>query len=171
MEIVIRNITKDTMEDFNNDHIINLPMDEEKLRKFLGKDEWIIIGSPIGGDMTNILGLNQLLTETDEETLRILAKAFFYYDEIKEMIEDGNYTIIDFKSETQEYNYGNGVFADDWWKGFLLFQLGYEKFPFEYTEKMEDYVKFEQLWYTADSEGWCDVTYDGKTYLVKRWYV
>lgn len=33
MKIVIRNITKDTMVDFNNDHVITLPMDEEKLKK------------------------------------------------------------------------------------------------------------------------------------------
>ena len=36
MEITIRNITKDTMLDFNNDHTITLPMDEEKLKSMLG---------------------------------------------------------------------------------------------------------------------------------------
>ena len=38
MEITIRNITKDNMRDFSNDHTINLPMDEEKLRSMLGND-------------------------------------------------------------------------------------------------------------------------------------
>lgn len=48
MEITIRNITKDTMVDFNNDHTITLPMDEEKLRNMLGNDEWIIVdGVPV----------------------------------------------------------------------------------------------------------------------------
>ena len=36
MEIVIRNITKDTMVDFNNDHVITLPMDEEMISLRLG---------------------------------------------------------------------------------------------------------------------------------------
>lgn len=82
-------------------------------------------------------------------------------------IED--YTIIDFDGETSQYNRGNGVINDEWWKGFVLHDLGYENFPFEYTEEMEDYVKFEQLWYTANSEGWVDIRYNGNTYLVKKW--
>lgn len=45
--------------------------------------------------------------------------------------------------------------------------MGYINFPFAYTEDMEDYVKWEQLWYTANSEGWCNVRYNGNTYLVK----
>ena len=76
MEIVIRNITKDTMVDFNNDHVITLPMDEEKLRNMLGNDEWIIIDAPVGDEFTNIEKLNALLNETDEDNLRILTKAF-----------------------------------------------------------------------------------------------
>lgn len=45
MEITIRNITKDTMIDFNNDHTITLPMDKEKLKSMLGNDEWFICRS------------------------------------------------------------------------------------------------------------------------------
>lgn len=167
MEIVIRNITKDTMVDFNNDHVITLPMDEEKLRNMLGNDEWIIIDAPVGDEFTNIEKLNALLNETDEDNLRILTKAFL----LNEIMESGfnNFSIVDFDAETSQYNGGNGVIAVDEWYGRVLHDLGYINFPFTYTEDMEDYVKWEQLWYTANSEGWCNVRYNGNTYLVKRW--
>ena len=164
MEITIRNITKDTMVDFNNDHTIILPMDEEKLRNMLGNDEWIVIDG-VPDELTNIIDLNNRISEIGEDDFCILAKAFIP----KEAMEIEDYTIIDFDSETSQYNGGNGVLNDDWWKGFVLHDLGYENFPFEYTEDMEDYVKFEQLWYTANSEGWVYIRYNENTYLVKKW--
>ena len=166
MEIIIRNITKDTMVDLKNDHTIVLPMDNEKLQAFLGNDEWIIVCSPIGEELTNITELNDLLLKVDPEELLILSEAYCF-DEIKEM--DENYTIINFTEETAQYNNGNGVFESDWWMGYVLHQLGYINFPFEYTDEMEDYVKFEQLWLTANSEGWIAVRHDGNLYLVKKW--
>lgn len=36
MQIVVRNITKDNMVDFDNDHVLNLPMGKESLNQFLG---------------------------------------------------------------------------------------------------------------------------------------
>ena len=145
MEITIRNITKDTMVDFNNDHTITLPMDEEKLRNMLGNDEWIIVDG--------------------EDDFCILAKAFIP----KEAMEIEDYTIIDFNGETSQYNGGNGVCANDEWFGRVLHDLGYINFPFTYTEEMEDYVIWDQLWYTANSEGWVNIRYNGNTYLVKKW--
>ena len=59
--------------------------------------------------------------------------------------------------------------ATDEWKGFVLFQEGYGDLPFEYKEEMEGYIKWEQVWYTADSDGWVEVKYKDKTYLVKEW--
>ena len=167
MKITIRNITKDNMRDFSNDHTINLPMDEEKLRLMLGNDEWIIVDSPVGEELTNIEKLNNLMTEVDEDTLQILTKAFLLSEVMETEIE--NFTIIDFDSETAQYNCGYGVIGDDEWYGRVLYDLGYISFPFKYTEDMEDYVKFEQLWYTANSDGWRDVRHNGNTYLVKRW--
>ena len=165
MEITIRNITKDNMRDFSNDHTINLPMDEEKLRSMLGNDEWIIVDSPVGDELTNITELNDLLSEKSEETLRILQSAGYLFDEIK----NGEFTIVDFDSETSQWNYGYGIYADEWWKGYLLHHLGYMEFPFEYTEEMEDWVKFEELWAQADSEGWRATRYNNTTYLVNRY--
>lgn len=72
MKITIRNITKDNMKDFRNDHTITLPMEESELKMFLGSDEWIIIDSTIGEELTNIMELNELLTEKDEEAIKIL---------------------------------------------------------------------------------------------------
>lgn len=168
MEVTVRNITKDTMVDFNNDHTITLPMEETKLLEFLGKDEWIIVDSLVGEEFTHLTRLNKVLQEVDEDTLQILSKAFLF-NEIEEAVEKGEeFTIIDFDAETSGYNSGNGVFADDWWKGYVLHDLGYVSFPFEYKEEMEDYVKFEQLWYTADSEGWREVNYNNHTHLVHR---
>lgn len=165
MEITIRNITKDTMVDFNNDHTIQLPMHEEDLRKLLGNDEWIIVDSPIGEELTNITELNNLLSEKDEELLKILQSAGYLFEEIK----NGEFTIVDFDSETCQWNCGNGVSADDWWKGYLLHDLGYVKFPFQYTEEMEDWVRFEELWTQANCEGWRETIINNATYLVKRY--
>lgn len=95
----------------------------------------------------------------------ILSKAFIP----KEVMEIEDYTIIDFDGETSQYNGGNGVLANDEWFGRVLHGLGYINFPFVYTEEMEDYVIWDQLWYTANSEGWVDIRYNGKTYLVKKW--
>ena len=164
MEIVIRNITKDTMKDFSNDHTIKLPMQEDKLQQFLGDDEWIIIDSPIGEELTNIMELNQMVTENDEMSLRILHSAGYLLEEIK----NGVFTIVDFDSETSQWNGRNGVFSDDWWKGYLLHDLGYVSFPFEYTQEMEDWVRFECLWTQANCEGWREVRCGNRTYLVTR---
>lgn len=163
MKITIRNITKDNMRDFTNDHTITLPMEENALEKFLGSNEWIIIDSPIGEELTNIMELNELLAEKDEKTIKILKSAGYLFNEIKE----GEFTIIDFDGETQSYNCGNGVDAnDDWWKGFVLHDLGYVSFPFTYTEEMENYVRFETLWKDADANGWRKCRVDNNTYLV-----
>lgn len=163
MEITIRNITKDTMVDFNNDYIITLPMDEEKLRNMLGTDEWIIVDSPVGDELTNIIQLNDLFNDHEEGTVELLSRHYL----LNEIMEN-DFIIINFDEETQEYNNGNGVFADEWWKGYVLHDFGYEHFPFKYKPEMEDYLKFEQLWYTAESEGWVDIKHNGNTYLVRK---
>ncbi|GEM_PF-1627514 len=170
MQIVVRNITKDNMVDFDNDHVLNLPMGEESLNQFLGKYEWIIVDGEIGDDYTDIRKLNQLLKEYGEEKLHILCCSTnnFLIDELLEKDDPDAFIIIDFDVETESYNGGNGVICDDWWKGYLLFKLGYVQFPFKYTDEMEDYLKFEQLWYTAESENWRETRYQGHCYLMTK---
>ena len=168
MEITIRNITKDNMRDFSNDHTINLPMDEEKLRSMLGNDEWIIVDSPVGEELTNITKLNEILSEIDEDTLMILSVTYLF-SEIEDAIEnEREFTILCFDDLTSQYQGGLGVFASDEWKGFVLFHEGYGALPFEYKEEMEDYIKWDCVWSTAECEGWREVEYKNKTYLVKE---
>lgn len=167
MNITIRNISKDTMSDFNNDHEIYLPMDVDKLREFLGNDEWIIVDSPIGEELTNIMELNEVLLEKDETTLKILDAAGYLFEEIKH----GEFLIIDFDTETSQWNCGNGVIADDWWKGYLLHSLGYLNFPFTYTSDMEDWVNFDKLWIQANSEGWRETDVNVGSFLLRNTYL
>lgn len=165
MAVTIRNITKDTTMNFDNDHTIHLPMRESLLKHFLGRGEWIIVDSPVGNEFTDIFDLNKLAQHFEKEDFEILSRTFLF----EELMELETYSIINFTEETAQYNTGNGVYADDWWKGYVLHNLGYEVFPFTYTDDMEDYVKFEQLWYTAFSEGWREISYNGNLYLVKGW--
>ena len=167
MEIEIRNITKDTMRDFNNDHSLQLPMNEEQLHSLLGNDEWIIVDSPVGDEFTDITKLNSLLGKIDEESLLILSQVYLFH-EIEEMVGKNSYIIVDFDAVTSQYHCGYGVSATDWWKGFVLFDNGYVTLPFEYKGEMEDYIDWETVWAEANYNGWQTVKFKGKTYLVKE---
>ena len=90
--------------------------------------------------------------------------------EIEDAIEnEREFTVLCFDDLTSQYNYGLGVFASDEWKGFVLFHEGYGELPFAYKEEMEDYIKWDCVWSTAECEGWREVEYKNKTYLVKEW--
>lgn len=67
-------------------------------------------------------------------------------DELLEKDDPDAFIIIDFDVETESYNGGNGV----------------------YTDEMEDYLKFEQLWYTAESENWRETRYQRHCYLMTK---
>lgn len=170
MEITIRNITKDTMLDFNNDHTINLPMEEGKLKALLGDDEWIIVDSPIGEELTNITKLNEIVKGYNEifpngdEMLEMLCKTYL----LSEIEDPCDITVIDFNAETKTWGYGNGAPFTDEYKGLLLHSLGLMELPFPYTEEMEDWINWEQLWFQAKTEGWRKVYYNGNYYLVRR---
>ena len=161
MKITIRNITKDSGVDFDNDYNIELPKPKEDLNKFLGKDEWIIIDSPV--DTDDIIQLNDMLNKIDEKTLIILSKTF-YLSEIAEKYE--NAIILDYDREISKWQSSESISSSDWWNGYLLHYLGYVKFPFEYTSDMEDYVNFEKLWIEANINGWREVAYNYNNYLV-----
>jgi hypothetical protein len=165
MEITIRNITKDTMIDFNNDHTIMLPMDEDKLQAFLKNDEWIIVDSQIGEEFDSIIEINRLLTEFDYDTLMILSSIYSFAD-IKGKTED-DFAVVDFDGLTAKWYGGSGGFSESD-KGQVLFEEGYISLPFEYKEEMEDYIRWENLWTEAQCNGWVDLSYNGNTYLVAR---
>lgn len=170
MEVIIRNITKDNLRDFSNDHVISLPMSEEKLRSMLGDDEWIIMDSPVGGEMTSIVKLNELLTEIEEDDLMVLSQAYLL-DEIIDCVEnEREFLIINFNEEVACYKCGiGGIYPDEEWKGRIMFESGYVRFPFEYTPEMEDYINWDRLWTEAECDGWREVEYRSETYLVHMW--
>ena len=170
MDVTIRNITKDNMRDFSNDHTISLPMEEEKLRSLLGDDEWIIVDSPVGEELTSIAGLNELLTEIEEDDLMVLSQTYTF-DEIVDCVENGReFSIINFNEETACYNGGiGGIYPDEEWKGRIMFETGYMGVPFEYTPEMEDYINWDRIWTEAECDGWREVEYKSETYLVHMW--
>lgn len=170
MEVVIRNITKDNLCDFSNDHVISLPMKEERLRSLLGDDEWIIVDSPVRGEMTSIVKLNELLAEIEEDDLMVLSQAYLL-DEIIDCVEnEREFSIINFNEEVACYKCGiGGIYPDDEWKGRIMFESGYVRFPFEYTPEMEDYINWDRLWTEAECDGWREVEYRSETYLVHMW--
>lgn len=165
MEIWVRNITKDNMVDFRNDHRLILPMDEGKLTEFLGNDEWIIIDSPVGEELTDIRKLNEVINDYGEDNLKILSSTYLFSELEWKTIDD--FMIVDFDAATSGWGCGYGVPCDDYWRGFVLFKEGYVNLPFDYTEDMEDWIQWENLWTQAETEGWRHVGFNGNDYLVK----
>ena len=107
-----------------------------------------------------LLGIKAFLPSVKARTIKIIEDA---------IENEREFTILCFDDLTSQYNYGLGVFASDEWKGFVLFHEGYGELPFEYKEEMEDYIKWDCVWSTAECEGWREVEYKNKTYLVKEW--
>ena len=165
MEIIVRNITKDNMIDFSADRSLRFPMPEEELKSILGEDEWIIIDSPIGDELTSITKLNEMAGKYDPDALDVLSQTYLF-NELADK-EGDDFVIINFDAVTSQWGCGNGVSDTDEWKGLVLFVEGFASLPFEYTPEMEDYIRWENVWQTAETEGWRAVT-DGDTYLVKE---
>lgn len=176
MIITVRNITKD--EEFD----IQLPIKSKKIMKetFNHENEYIIIDHDQTLDLSeydSIQDVNDFLIacqeeyEIDVEILKILS-SHYTYREVKEMIIKGNYSIIDFSSATEGWNFGNGgdINSNDD-KGRVLHDNGM-MFDWEnnnpITEEMMDYIKWEQLWFTAETLGWIVIHYDHKDYLVHK---
>lgn len=166
MEVWVRNITKDNMVDFNNDYCLNLPMEPEKLTEFLGNDEWIIINSPVGEELTDIQKLNEIVNDFGVDNLEILSKTYLFSELEGKTIDD--FTIVDFDAATTGWGSGYGVPCDDYWRGFVLFQEGLVQLPFPYTSEMEDWIQWEYLWTQAETEDWRHIYCNGNDYLVKE---
>ncbi len=170
IEIWIRDITVE--EDIR----LMLPVEQGILTKKLKKNhEYIITDSSFldCSEYENIEEVNKLLllceeNGIDKNTLQVLQKAFLY-KELSEIIESMNFVTLDFDNITSEWNYQYGVPDTEEWYGFVLFQEGYGRLPFEYTEDMEDYIRWELIWQTAETEGWMAIRgEDSHTYLVHR---
>lgn len=171
MKVCIRNLTK------NVDKEIKLPMDERKLDEILNtNDEYIVINSEIldVDEYASIDRLNKFLLDCKENgisltDLEVLSKVM-YYNEVIDAVENGTYTIIDFDSETFNWNCGNGGnFHNDYDKGMCLYHsVGYKPFNFKVTKDNHDWIDWECVWINANTENWQAVTIDDGNYLVHR---
>ena len=166
MEVIIRNITKDKEE------TLDLPMNILKLEEILGNDEFIIVDAekviPVS-TYDSIIEINTFLEncmENDvyEDDLAVLAKAGYTFDEIRNMVEDGSYIIIDFTNETAGWPSAD-IFSD-YDKGLCLQTSGYAELPFKYDDSMEDYISWEKVWFDADGNGWRTARHDYHDYIV-----
>lgn len=175
VQIVVRDLTVD------RDFMVFLPMSESRFNDNFNKEhEYIIIDrndilKP--GEYDSIEEMNNFLIECQErginnDTLQILS-ATYLYDEVREMVRNENYVIVDFTSETSTWNYGQG---GDYWsendKGLLLHTLDYMRFDWEKEFKIpkeaEDDIEWENLWCAAESCGWRTVIINYHAYLVCR---
>ncbi len=62
----------------------------------------------------------------------------------------------------------NDAFPDNEDLGRALYSEGISYLPFKVPEEAKDYIKWEQNWYSAESDGWrCSSDATGDKYLVK----
>ena len=169
MKVYLINLT--TSEDLS----INLPVNN--LNDILNANcEYIIADCEVlePSEFDSIHELNDFLGRCEEngiakEDLEILS-ALYFYNEVKEMVDNQTYMIIDFDAETSSWCNGNGGdFCNSSDKGMCLFDSGmYNPFGFEMTEEIYDWIDWESVWINAETEGWQAVGINRHGYLVHR---
>ncbi len=165
INVYCRDLTAD------RDFEVSLPNDIDKLLN--PAHEYIVLDCDIlrPEQFTSIIEINDIMLAAndngiDKRTLEILSKVLLI-DELKEVLENEDYYIIDFDAETASWNYGNGGNYSDEDFGLCLFKQGVSFLPFTPTEEMEDYIRWESNWTSACYCGWTDVTIHNNKYLVK----
>ena len=165
----LRNLTTDV------DLMLNLPV--KNLNEILDANcEYIITDCTVldPSEFDSITELNNFLeyceeNEINKDELEILSVTYLY-DEVRQMVVDGTYTIIDFEAETADWRNGTG---GDLWndndKGMCLFDSGYyNPFDFEMNEDIYEWIDWEQVWRNANIDGWQSVYVNENGYLVHR---
>lgn len=169
MKIYVRNITK------NKDMEIELPMNVLKLEEKLGVDEYIIVEAenilPVDA-YSSISEINTFLDNCREvgvyeDELAILKHAGYIFEEIRDMIANERYVVIDFTETTRKWSSGDIHSDSD--KGLCLHINGYSNLPFKYDDSMEDYINWEVVWTEAESSGWRISHHDSHDYLVRAY--
>lgn len=166
MEIIARNITK------NKDIKLELPMTALELEEKLGRDEYIIIEAENilpAGPYSSISEINTFLDNCrevgcDEDELAILTQADYTFEEIKNMVENGSYEIIDFTETVKTWS--SGDIHSDYDKGLCLHVNGFSDLPFQYDDSMEDYINWEVVWTNAECSGWRTARHNYHDYIV-----
>lgn len=139
---------------------ISLPMSQEELISFSSKEgkNFVVSGYslPLSPADVNIFQLNEVLIRLGEKNLRILLQEFDF-DEIY----NGDPIIINFNSFRK-----GAITYNDYWKGYLLNELGLFCVPFSYPKEAESYINFKKVWREAVYNGWTSVFYQDEPYLV-----
>ncbi|MBO5551238.1 MAG: antirestriction protein ArdA, partial [Lachnospiraceae bacterium] len=143
---------------------IEVPYTENPLTK---RHEYIIVdqdGIPFHlSEYDSISDVNELLLKMTEnnmpkQAMEAIGKSYLF-SEIKEAFEedDDPFEVID--PET----------SDDSDCGYALYRAGISYLPFEVPEDAEDYIRWEQAWYAAETDGWrLSCSNDNTPYIVRR---
>ena len=151
MELYVRNLTK------NKELTLVIPMPSEKLDSILGADEFIILDSDkLGnyiGELANIKEINNIMNDIDDlDTFELLCTALYDIKEAYKVYINGDYSIIDFDSETSVYDNTWNFFSEND-KGRLLYELGFKALPFEIDDDYLDWIDFTGLYNEAVTGG------------------
>lgn len=166
MWVVLRDITCD------EDIIKELPIADLQLKE---GHEYIIVDYECvlePSQFDSITALNEFLqfcvdNDISEDTIAILSKAYFYKEVVESVMSD-NYTIINFTDETVGWNYGQGGMYAEEDMGRCLFETGYYRPPFDVPEEAKDWINWSYAWSDASCQGWVDIKYNNKLYLVRK---
>ena len=166
----LRNLTTDV------DLMLNLPV--KNLNEILDANcEYIITDCTVldPSEFDSITELNNFLeyceeNEINKDDLEILSR-LYSYEEVRQIVVDGKYIIVDFEAETADWYGGSG---GDLWndshKGMCLFDGHYyNPFNFEINENIYEWIDWEQVWRNANTDGWQSIYVYGNGYLVYRW--
>ena len=178
IQIYLSNLVRYTEGRENGEWLI-LPKDEEKLEevfeRIVGKgNEHIILDYDAPFEISeyeNVFELNEFLIDltlngVTEKTVDILSKVVDTQEELKEVLENGNYIIIN----VDEHIHGWSTnIVDDDIRGRVLNDLGFNTvFKAHVPEEMEDYIDWESVYRDLSiNDGWEDVRRNGTDYLVR----
>lgn len=170
MNLILRDITID--KDFR----VTLPVEDvSKIPGMIPGHEYIVVENNNVlriGELCSIDEANEVLQQAEDkgfslQDLMILSSAFLY-EEVKEIVENGNIQIYDFDGETSTWNFGNGGNHDPEDYGrFLYEQIGYNSYGCRIPEQLLDHIEWESNWNAAEAEGFQDVRINNNTFIVK----
>ena len=178
IKIYLSNLARYTEGRENGEWLI-LPKDEEKLEevfeRIVGKgNEHIILDydAPFEiGEYENVFALNEFLIDltlngVTETTVNVLSKVVDTQEELKSVLENGNYIIINVDEHIQGWS---THIVDDDTRGRVLHNLGFNTvFKVKVPVEIEDYIDWQSV-YTVLSinDGWYDVRRNDTDYLVR----
>lgn len=177
INIYLSNLSRYT-EGRENGRWLALPMESEKLEKIFAEivgqnQEYIILdyNAPFEiSEYENIFALNEFMENVeicglDETILKIISAIADTKEDVMNVIDNGNYTIINVDSVIDGWA---TCFVDDDILGRVLNEEGYNTlFKNPIPEEMLDYMDWANIYNClAINDGWQRVTIDNNDYLV-----